>query len=141
VSESDLFIGDAERTAAASELRRHYDAGRLRLPEFEDRLALVHAARTESDLRSAFDRLPTKHAPTPSPTLRPRDTRWRSLAVQYLLVNVIAVLIWLFSGAHGDFWPRWVFVVTLIMFVRRVFGRRSGGRHRALPPSQLPREP
>ena len=44
-----------------------------------------------------------------------------------------AILIWLFTGAHGDFWPKWVFVVTLFMFTRRAFGRRSRHR-RSLPP-------
>ena len=58
------------------------------------------------------------------PTVRPRDKRWRSLALQYTLINVIAVLIWLFGGANGDFWPKWVFIVTLITFTRRAFGHR-----------------
>jgi fatty acid desaturase len=67
--------------------------------------------------------------------VRPRDTRWRSLALQYALVNVIAVLIWVFGGANGDFWPRWVLLVTLIMFTRRAFGRRH---YRRLPPPPPP---
>lgn len=113
----------------ASNLRVHYEAGRLTLEELEGRLDRVHAARTESDLREALRQLPA----TRLPTLNPRDARWRSLAAQYALINGIAILVWLSSGAHGDFWPRWVLIVTLIMFVRRVFGR--GRRHRdALPP-------
>jgi DUF1707 SHOCT-like domain len=90
----DLLIGDAERTSATSELRQHYDAGRLTLEEFEGRLERVHAARTESDLREAFRQLPAAKLPT----LRPRDTRWRSLGLQYLLVNIIPILVWLLSA-------------------------------------------
>jgi hypothetical protein len=133
--ELDLLVGDAERTSAASELRDHYTAGRLTLEEFEARLDSIHSARTEADLRAAFRQLPA----TKRPTLSPRDLRWRSLAAQYLVLNVAAVAVWLAAGAQGDFWPRWVFVATLIMFARRAAGR--GRRHaRGLPsrPRQLP---
>jgi DUF1707 SHOCT-like domain len=132
----DLFVGDAERESAASDLRRHYDAGRLTLEEFEGRLDSVQRARTESDLTQALRQLPLAKLPS----LRPRDTRWRSLAVQYLIVNVIATLVWLASGAQGDFWPRWVLVATLIMFMRRLL-RPSGSRHRPLPPPDPPQLP
>jgi uncharacterized membrane protein YccC len=118
----DLLVSDAERAQAVNELRRHYDTGRLTLDEFEERLAQAQAARSEAQLREALRQLP--------PSVNRRDTRWRSLALQYALVNVIAILIWLFSGAEGDFWPKWVLVVTLIMFTRRAFRPR----HRALPP-------
>lgn len=128
----DLLIGDAERTTAAAELREHYDAGRLALDEFEARLGEVHAARTGADLREAFRQLPD----ATRPTLHPRDRRWRSLALQYALVNVIANLVWLATGMHGDYWPRWVLLGTLIVFVRRAFGPRS--RRLSLPPPPGP---
>ena len=76
-----------------------------------------HAARTESQLGHVLRQLP----PAKLPSVHLRDTRWRSLALQYALVNVIAILVWLFSGANGDFWPRWVLIVTLISFGRRAF--------------------
>lgn len=133
--ELDILVGDAERTAAASELREHYTAGRLTLEELEARLDSVNAARTEADLRAAFRQLPASKRPT----LDPRDLRWRSLATQYLLLNVVAIAVWLASGAHGDFWPRWVLVATLIMFARRATGR--GRRHRRGPTSHQPQLP
>ena len=126
----DLLVSDRDRARAGEELRTHYEAGRLTLDEFQERLDELHGARTETQLGHVLRQLPTKR-----PSVNPRDTRWRSLAFQYALVNLIAVLIWLFSGSHGDFWPKWVFVVTLIGFVRRAFGHR----HRALPPP--PRSP
>ena len=133
MSESvDLLVGDTERAAAVAELRRHYDAGRLTLEEFEERLGAVHGARAESDLRAAFHRLPDAKRPT----LSPRDRRWRSLAVQYALVNVVALLVWLFTGAAAqNFWPKWVFLTTLIVFVRRALGRGGRGDRPALPPA------
>jgi len=130
---NDLLASDADRTRVGDELRTHYESGRLTLDEFQERLDELHGARTEAQLARVLRQLPSKR-----PTVNPRDTRWRSLAVQYALVNVIAILIWLFSDST-DFWPRWVLIVTLIMFTRRTFGHR----HRALPrpprPPRLPR--
>ena len=126
MARSDLLVSDGERAQAVKELRHHYDAGRLTLDEFEERLAQAQTARTEAQLREALRQLP----PSALPSVHRRDTRWRSLALQYALVNAIAILIWLFSGAEGAFWPKWVLVVTLVMFTRRAFRPR----HRALPP-------
>jgi len=127
----DVLVGDAERRAAASDLGTHYEAGRLTLEEFEGRLERVHRARTALDLHEALRQLPA----TTRPTLSPRDTRWRSLATQYALINAVAILVWLFSSANGNFWPKWVFIATLVMFVRRVF-RRSRRQRPALPPTR-----
>lgn len=128
----DLLVSDADRSRVADELREHYEAGRLTLDEFQERLDEAHGARTEAQLERVLRQLPSPKLPS----VRPRDRRWRSLALQYAVVNLIAILIWALSdnGIH-DFWPKWVFLVTLIMFVRRAFGRR----HRALPPLDPPR--
>jgi hypothetical protein len=137
VSETpDLLVGDADRASAATELREHYDAGRLTLDEFEERLAQVNRARTQSDLHEAFRQLPAK-----LPTFSPRDRRWRSLATQYIVVNLVAIAIWLVTGANGSFWPKWVLLVTLVLFMRRVL--RPARRHRQLPPGgrRPPQEP
>jgi len=119
-----MLVGDAERRAAETDLREHYAAGRLTVGELEGRLERVHAARTESDLRDALRQLPAASLPT----LRLRDTRWRSLATQYAVVNAVCVLVWLFSDAQSDFWPKWVFLGTLIVFVRRVARGRASSR-------------
>src|SRR5581483_7122402 len=101
----DTLVADSDREAAAKDLRKHHDSGRLTLDEFESRLAEVHAARTRGDLDQALRQLPRSEPPA---SLRVRDVRWSSLALQYVLVNVVCVLVWAFSGAHGDFWPKWV---------------------------------
>ena len=124
----DLLVSDADRARVTRVLREHYEAGRLTLDEFQERLDEAQKARTESQLESVLRQLPSPKLPSVSP----RDTRWRSLAVQYALVNVVAILIWLFSGAQGDFWPKWVLVVTLILFTRRAFRPRR----RSLPPAR-----
>jgi uncharacterized membrane protein YccC len=125
----DLLVSDADRARAEGDLREHYEAGRLTLEEFQQRLDEVHAARTSSQLEYALRQLP----PARLPTVSPRDTRWRSLALQYALVNGVAVLVWAVSGG-GSFWPKWVLLVTLIGFARRV-SRRS---RRSLPPPPPP---
>jgi hypothetical protein len=125
----DILVSDAERERVADDLRGHYEAGRLTLDEFQQRLDQLHAARTQRQLDDALRQLP----PTPLPSVSPRDTRWRSLALQYAVVNAIAILVWLFGGADGDFWPKWVLIATLIMFARRVSGHR-----RRLPPPRAP---
>jgi uncharacterized protein DUF1707 len=128
----DLLVSDADRARVAGELREHYESGRLTLDEFQERLDEAHSARTEAQLERVLRQLPSPKLPT----VRRRDRRWRSLALQYALVNLIAVLIWAFSdaGIH-HFWPKWVFLVTLILFTRRAFGHRR----RALPPPRPPR--
>jgi hypothetical protein len=130
VEAPDLLVSDRDRGRVADELRAHYEAGRLTLDELQSRLDEAHAARTESQLAHVLRQLPSARMPTVSP----RDNRWRSLALQYAFVNAIAVVIW-FVGGQGAFWPKWVFVVTLILFARRTFGRRG---RRGLPPPPPP---
>jgi hypothetical protein len=124
----DTLVADSDRSTAADEMRQHSDSGRLTLDEFESRLAEVHSARTRGDLEHALRQLPRSEPPA---SLRLRDRRWSSLAIQYALVNVICILVWAFSGSQGGFWPKWVLLGTLIMYLRRL-GWRS--RRRRLPP-------
>lgn len=125
----DTLVADADRATAADEMRQHYDSGRLTLDEFESRLAEVNTARTRGDLEHAFRQLPRTEPPV---SLRLRDRRWSSLALQYLLINLVCTLVWAFSGAQvHDFWPKWVLLGTLFMYFRRL-GYRSSRRR--LPP-------
>ena len=51
-------VTDADREAAAAQLREHYAAGRLSLDEFQDRLDAVYRAQTAKDLGMVTDSLP-----------------------------------------------------------------------------------
>ena len=115
----DTLVADSDRATAAEELREHYDSGRLTLEEFESRFSEAHSARTRGELDHALRQLPRSE---PKASLRLRDRRWTSLALQYGLVNVICILVWAVSGG-GDFWPRWVLLGTLVMYLRRLGGR------------------
>ena len=111
----DTLVADADRTTAADEMRQHYDSGRLTLDEFESRLAEVHTARTRGDLEQAFRQLPRTEPPA---SLRLRDRRWSSLALQYALINLICIAVWALAGNQGGFWPKWVLLGTLMMYFR-----------------------
>jgi hypothetical protein len=55
----EMRVGDAEREAAAAELREHYASGRLTLDELNERLDKAFAARTRADLNVLMTDLPS----------------------------------------------------------------------------------
>lgn len=60
----EIRVSDAEREAAAAELREHFASGRLDQEELDERLSTVFAARTRGDLNAIFTDLPSAgHAP------------------------------------------------------------------------------
>jgi uncharacterized membrane protein len=67
VPTSGLRIGDADREAAATALREHFAQGRLTMEEFQHRLELVFAAKTEGDLGAINGDLPGPGSSLPWP--------------------------------------------------------------------------
>ncbi len=64
-----IRVSDAERDAAAAELREHYAAGRLSVDELDERISQAFAARTRGDLAAVTGDLPSLRpggAPLPS---------------------------------------------------------------------------
>src|SRR6516164_179046 len=57
---NEMRVGDAEREAAAAELREHYASGRLTLDELNERIDKVFAAKTRGDLNVLMTDLPSK---------------------------------------------------------------------------------
>ena len=55
----EMRVSDAEREAAAAELREHFASGRLDQEELNERLSAVFAARTRGDLNAIFTDLPS----------------------------------------------------------------------------------
>lgn len=55
----DMRVGDAEREAAAAELREHYASGRLTLDELNERIDKAFAAKTRGDLNALMTDLPS----------------------------------------------------------------------------------
>jgi len=55
-----MRVSDAEREAAAAELREHFASGRLSTSdELDQRLTSVFAAKTRADLNALFTDLPS----------------------------------------------------------------------------------
>src|ERR1700749_5161235 len=54
-----MRVSDAEREAAAAELREHFASGRLTQDEMDERLKAVFAAKTRADLNAVFTDLPS----------------------------------------------------------------------------------
>ncbi len=55
----EMRVSDAEREAAAAELREHFASGRLNQDELDERLATAFAAKTRGDLNALFTDLPS----------------------------------------------------------------------------------
>jgi hypothetical protein len=72
-------VTDADRDAAAAQLREHYAAGQLSLDEFQDRLDAVYRAQTARELGLVTDSLPHKGA------LIPPGGPWASYQGRYPL--------------------------------------------------------
>ena len=53
-----MRVGDAEREAAAAEVREHFASGRLTQDELNQRLDQTFAAKTRGDLNAVFTDLP-----------------------------------------------------------------------------------
>jgi hypothetical protein len=127
----DYRVSDQQRERAAQELREHFAAGRLTQEEFDERVQLAYAARTEAQLRAIRGDLP--HLPL-SPQeqkaeLVARRSQLRRRLIQEtgggLALLVVCVIIWLSNGAQGQFWPVWVALVVLIPLLRngwRLYG-------------------
>lgn len=64
---SGLRIGDADREAAAEALREHFAQGRLTMEEFQHRLELVFAAKTDRDVAAITGDLPAAGQSLPWP--------------------------------------------------------------------------
>jgi uncharacterized protein DUF1707/2TM domain-containing protein len=120
-----MRASDAERERAAAELRQHYAEGRLSSEELSERLDAAYAATTQGQLAEPLVDLPLLATePTPvsggrSPAAK-EDPAVRELARRrvyqdagaVVLVNVLCVVVWLATGADGQFWPVWVMLVS-----------------------------
>lgn len=114
----ELRVGDDERMAVVEQLRVHLGAGRLTIDEFEERTADALAARTVGELVPLTADLPVLRAPPKGPPVRARQPRprqqpntwdvlYRLHVAMWVVLVAFFVLIWLFTGAEGHFWPIW----------------------------------
>src|SRR5437764_10518353 len=109
-----IRVSDQQRERAARELREHFAAGRLTEDEFSDRVQRVYTARTEHQLQELLSDLPRLPA---SPQQLKAELAERRRHLQRRLIQetgggvavfVACVVVWLASGASGQFWRVWV---------------------------------
>jgi hypothetical protein len=120
-----LRVSDEERERAAQEIREHFAAGRLSDDELADRLQAVYSAKTVEELqatRTDLPLLPAMVAAQQRAELAERRSQLQRRLFQEAGGGVIAFavcsLIWLASGASGQFWPIWVALVCLLPLLR-----------------------
>ncbi len=118
---SSLRVADADREQLAQELREHMLAGRLTSEEFEQRLERVYAATTRGQLDELKVDLPLSPVALGAALAQRRTTLRRRLLQEAgggAGLSLVCVAVWLASGAHGQFWPLWVILVTLLPLLR-----------------------
>jgi len=128
---TDLRISDDDRERAVREIQEHFAAGRLTQDELDERVQAAYRARTQNELgtiRRDLPRLP------PSPAQRKAQLAERRGGLQRRLVQeagggivlfAACAGIWLADGAHGQFWPVWIALVSLLPLLRsgwRLYG-------------------
>jgi hypothetical protein len=137
-SDQHIRVSDAERSAVADLLGRHYADGRLDQAEFDERVSRTMSAKTRGDLLGMFDDLPDADAATgagpgapgepaiPYPPRRRRGGFLRTLLV-LVLVLVCANLAWHAFTSVFFIGPLvWVFVIGAVIWL----AARSHHHHR-----------
>jgi hypothetical protein len=115
-------VGDREREETADALREHAAAGRLEPDELEERLEAAYRARTQVDLDRLTHDLPAREA-LPAKRERSLPADARRLIYGALAADVLAVAIWAAADPGGDFWPKWVWILTTVILLRRLLHR------------------
>jgi hypothetical protein len=122
---------DADRERAAAEIREHFAQGRLQQDELTERLGQAYTAQTTAELAALRADLP---ALPPSPVVRRTEMAERRGELTRQLVQetgaatapfLVAVVIWLVSGADANFWPVWLLLIPVIFVVKngwRLYG-------------------
>jgi hypothetical protein len=84
--ESEMRVGDAERSAIADRLAHHFSEGRLDAAEFNDRLDRAMQAKTMADLTGLLADLPEPE-PAELPVLPPPGSRRHQRKMLKLLME------------------------------------------------------
>jgi hypothetical protein len=136
VSAPDHLASDGDREAAADRLRRAAGEGRLQPDELEQRVAEAYRARTVGDLAALTADLPVPAAPQPPARQRLTSLEMRERIAAFVTPNLICIAVWLATGSDGDFWPKWVLLVTgvalLGSLVRTALGVEEPDHHRRI---------
>ncbi|UAK32568.1 DUF1707 domain-containing protein [Nocardia sputi] len=129
MSKDHVRASDADREKIVDQLRHAMNEGRLTLPEFDERLQQVYAAKTYGELTPLLSDLPAQRESRPA-----RGTgipQWIIIMwTPWVFVNALCVAIYLATGA-GYFWPFWVAVPWgLALLIPTTIGIVTRGKSR-----------
>jgi hypothetical protein len=116
-------VSDAEREAVADRLRHAAAEGRLNTDELSDRVERVYRAQTSTDLEPLTADLPE---PKPAPLTLWENENVRRRLAGFIVPNLVCIGVWLASGTDGDFWPKWVLLVTGIALIGSIVHAKLG---------------
>ena len=122
LSNPGLRASDVDRERLVDELEQHAIAGRLTTDEFEQRTGQAYEAKTVRELDQLRQDLPPVPTGGQVVTRRQRraDLTKRSLQETGGSAGlfVVCTVIWLASGASGQFWPVWILIIVALSLVR-----------------------
>lgn len=137
----NMRVSDADRSAVAERLGRHFADGRLDQAEFDERTSRALAAKTRGDLAGIFEDLPDlpddaaddrdgggPASPAPSRPALPRRRGRRHPVLMWALVIVACIASWNVIG-WGHFWFHPI-LWPVILLVILVLAARNSRRFR-----------
>jgi Domain of unknown function (DUF1707) len=116
-----LRASDADRERVVDELEQHAIDGRLTTDEFEQRTGQAYEAKTVGELEALRRDLPaTTGGQVVSRRQRRSELTKRSLQETGGSAGlfVVCTVIWLASGASGQFWPVWILIIVALSLAR-----------------------
>jgi hypothetical protein len=116
-----LRASDEDRERLIAELNEHAVAGRISTEELEERLQAAYAARTTGELDTLRHDLPMTSGQLALATSERRRHLTRRLIQETggsLGLFAVCLVVWLASGAQGQFWPVWVLLVFAMSAIR-----------------------
>lgn len=133
-SERGTRASDADRDRIAAALGDHHVAGRLTLEEFQERLDRAYAAKTLGELDDLMADLPGTdlsqlpgqpggYPPLPERrgpgTVQAPGGGLPAIVRLWLVISIVAFMLWLVSGASGGPWFLWIAVPLAFIMLRR----------------------
>ena len=116
-----IRASDEDRERLISELNDHTVAGRLSTDDLEQRLQAAYTAKTTGELDALRRDLPVTARQAALDLAARRSHLTRRMIQESggsLGLFALCTVIWLTSGANGQFWPGWVAIVFVLSVVR-----------------------
>ncbi|MBV6758265.1 DUF1707 SHOCT-like domain-containing protein [Rhodococcus opacus] len=118
----EIRIGTAEREQALNSLSEHFAAGRLTVPEFDERSLAVTNATTRGELDRVFTDLPATTAAAPAKAEAAdtdRDQNWRRIVMS--VIPLVALVLFFVVPVDNS----WLFFLMIPAAGAILFGTRD----------------